>query len=78
MTNVGTQIDAEQPAAFRGPTEIKAEKKRVEVLCAMCGHTISVDEDMYNFAKEGIESGLDNPFKCEACEEEYDLLSYEG
>ena len=30
------------------------------------------------FYMEAIDSGLDNPFRCEVCNEEYDELAYEG
>lgn len=37
-----------------------------------------MDEEAFDFATEAIESGLDNPFRCEICAEEYDDLVYEG
>ena len=30
------------------------------------------------FASGAMESGLENPFRCEVCAEEYDDLAYEG
>ena len=44
----------------------------------MCARTVFVDEETYRFASDAINSGLDNPFRCEICAEEYDDLAYEG
>jgi hypothetical protein len=44
----------------------------------MCARAVYVDEPTYSFVSEAIESGLDNPFRCEICAEEYDDLAYEG
>ncbi len=44
----------------------------------MCARSVYVDEETFHLANEAIESGLDNPFRCEACEEEYDDPSYES
>ena len=54
------------------------ERNEHEVRCAMCARTVYVDEETFDFANEAIESGLDNPFRCEICAEEYDDLVYEG
>lgn len=73
-----SQPDANKAPAYRGPTAFKTERNTHEVHCGMCGATIYVDQGIYTFAQEGIQAGLDNPFKCENCEREYDDLSYEG
>lgn len=78
MTEVRSHPDPNQPGAFKGPTTFKTDRNEHEVRCGMCGQAIYVDEEMFRFAKEGIEAGLDNPFKCETCEQEYDALSYDG
>ena len=77
MTNLRSYIDPDQTTT-NVPTQFKTEQNQHPVRCGMCGETFFVSEDVYNFAKEGIEAGLDNPFQCQACEEEYDQLSYEG
>lgn len=38
----------------------------------MCGKTVYVDEETLQFAREAIEVGLDNPCKCDVCQEAYD------
>ena len=66
----------EQPA--HGPTSFMTELEEHEVRCGMCARSVDVDEETYRFVCEAIESGLDNPFRCEICAEEYDDLVYEG
>ena len=39
---------------------------------------IYVDEATFSFVGDAIKAGLDNPFRCEVCKEEYDDLVYEG
>jgi len=48
-----------------------------EVRCGMCARELYVDEGGYRLYMEAINSGLDNPFRCEVCNEEYDDLVYE-
>ena len=76
MTNLRSHIDPDQNAAATNPTPFKTEKNEYEVRCSICGEAFFVSESVYSFAKEGIEEGLDNPFKCDDCEEQYDTLSY--
>jgi hypothetical protein len=71
------QIDQNRQTA-PGPTSFMTERNEHEVRCGMCARTVYVNEETYRFASEAIESGLDNPFRCEVCAEEYDDLAYEG
>jgi hypothetical protein len=54
------------------------DEKQHEVRCGMCARELYVDEDAHRFYSEALISGLDNPFRCEVCSEEYDDLAYEG
>lgn len=76
MTNLRSHIDPDQSSAQANPTPLKTGKNQHEVRCSICGDAFYVSESVFLFAKEGIEAGLDNPFKCDDCEEEYDQLSY--
>jgi translation initiation factor 2 gamma subunit (eIF-2gamma) len=78
MTNLTSHLEPGQTRVIPGSTAFKTERNQHEVRCGMCGNIFYVDEGVYAFAKEGMETGLDNPFKCETCEQEYDELSYEG
>ncbi len=47
------------------------------VRCGMCAREVYVDDETYRFGSDAMNSGLDNPFRCEVCIEEYDDLNYE-
>jgi hypothetical protein len=61
-----------------GPTSSKTEHNQHEVRCGMCGSTLYVDEETFRFVQDAIKAGLDDPFRCAKCKEEYDDLAYEG
>ena len=61
-----------------GPTSFMTERNDHEVRCGMCRRPFYVDDETYRYASEAIESGLDDPYRCEVCAEEYDDLAYEG
>ncbi|HEY6118860.1 MAG TPA: hypothetical protein VIV66_02815 [Pyrinomonadaceae bacterium] len=77
MTTLRSYIDPDQQTSTK-PTSFMTERNEHEVRCGMCARAVFVDEETYRFVSEAIESGLDNPFRCEICDEEYDDLAYEG
>lgn len=76
MTSLRSYIDPDQPGATEGPTFFRTERNEHEVRCGMCGRIGYVDEETFHFVSDAINAGLDNPFSCEVCEEEYDDLAY--
>ena len=77
MTTVRSYTDQAQQAPILATT-IMTDENQHEVRCGMCAREIYVDDDAYRFYSEALLSGLDNPFRCEVCSEEYDDLVYEG
>ena len=77
MATPRSYIDRNQQAPIMA-TSIMTDEKQHEVRCGMCARELYVDEDAYHFYSEALLSGLDNPFRCEICSEEYDDLAYEG
>ena len=67
-----------QELSTQGPTVFKTERNQHEVRCVTCGRIIYVEEETFNFVSDAIKAGLDNPFRCALCKEEYDDLVYEG
>lgn len=61
-----------------GPTSFMTERNEHEVRCGMCSRPFYVDDETYRYVSEAIESGLDDPYRCKVCAEEYDDLAYEG
>lgn len=77
MTTLRSHIDQNQQVPITA-TSIMTDEKQHEVRCGMCARELYVDEDVYRYYSEALISGLDNPFRCEVCSEEYDDLIYEG
>ena len=59
-------------------TAIMTDTNHHEVRCGMCSRELYVDDGGYRLYMEALNSGLDNPFLCTICDEEYDDLAYEG
>ena len=72
------QLVPKQNLSTQGPTVFKTERNQHEVHCGMCGRIIYVEEESFDFVSEAIKAGLDEPFHCELCKEEYDNLAYAG
>jgi len=77
MSTVRPYIE-QQPQSPITATTIMTDDRQHEVRCGMCAKELYVDDEGYRLYMEAINSGLDNPFRCEVCNEEYDDLAYEG
>ena len=71
-------IDQNQERPFTPVSSTMTDDNQHEVRCGMCARELYVDDEGYRLYSEAINSGLDNPFRCEVCNEEYDDLAYEG
>ena len=78
MATLRSRIDPEERSVFVGPTSFRTQENEFEIRCGMCGKINYVDGETFERINSAIQAGLDNPFCCEVCEEEYDDLSYEG
>lgn len=47
------------------------------VNCGVCNKVFYADKITYDGITRSIEQGLDNPFVCDGCLEEYELLAFE-
>ena len=77
MITPGSYAEQTQPAIIPA-TSVMTDDRQHEVRCGMCARELYVDEVAYRSYAEALISGLDNPFRCEVCAEEYDDLAYEG
>jgi hypothetical protein len=68
----------EPPRGADRSVMLEREPSQHEVRCGMCGKTMFVDEETFWFVNDAIKAGLDVPFRCEKCKQEYDDLVYEG
>lgn len=79
MSNLRSALNPEEKqGAVTGPTEYRIGGNQFELSCGMCGNVYFVDQSTADRVREAVEQGLDNPFRCEDCEEEYDEMAYEG
>ena len=77
MITPGSYAEQIQPTIIPA-TSVMTDDRQHEVRCGMCARELYVDEVAYRAYAEALLSGLDNPFRCEVCAEEYDDLAYEG
>lgn len=77
MTTLRSYIDQNRQEPIAA-TSIMTDENQYEVRCGMCARELYVDEESHRLYTEALISGLDNPFRCEVCSEEYDDLAYEG
>ena len=76
MIRLRAYLDPDEKPAV--PTTFGTKRNEHEVRCGLCARSVYVTEETFHFVNEAIESGLDSPFRCEMCAEEYDDLVYEG
>jgi hypothetical protein len=69
------QNPEERPGLVEGPTSYQTPVNAFSARCGMCGAIRFVDEATLRAICVAAEMGLDNPFKCTDCEEEYDELA---
>ena len=77
MSTLGSYIDQNHSNQIAAPS-VMTDDSQHEVRCGMCAKELYVDDEGYRLYMEAINSGLDNPFRCEICGEEYDDLAFEG
>lgn len=77
MSTLHTYTETGKPLLIE-PSSTMTDEQQHEVRCGMCARELYVDDEGYRLYMEAIDSGLDNPFRCEVCNEEYDDLVYEG
>jgi hypothetical protein len=66
----------EQNNVVEGPTSLRKGPNQMELLCAFCNQTYYVDDVTFQQVMSAMEEGMDNPFCCDDCEEEYEELSH--
>lgn len=71
-------LERKYMASSQAVLEAGTDDNQHEIRCGMCARELYVDEEAYTYYTEALVSGLDNPYRCEVCSEEYDDLAYEG
>lgn len=58
------------------PTEFQTETNRFAINCGVCGGAYFADESYRMESERAAELGIDEPFVCRDCSEEYEELMY--
>ncbi len=69
MTTLRSYIDPDEQVPM-GPTSFQTERNEHAIRCGACARIAYVDEETFQTVSSALESGLENPFLCEICEEE--------
>jgi hypothetical protein len=56
-------------------SDCETEENQDEIYCGSCGKAIYTEEEIYERFGQTIAHGLDNPFLCGECREEYEALA---
>jgi hypothetical protein len=70
------QNPEEQLDLVEGPTRYRRGANQSELVCGFCGDTFFVDDVTFHQAMSAMEEGIDDPFCCEECEEDYEDVSH--
>ena len=71
--NTTSQINPEQNVT--PTTSFMDEEYEHELRCGICARAVDVSDETYLSVTEIVEAGLENPFRCELCAEEYDEVA---
>jgi hypothetical protein len=77
QTRLREEIDGDLNENFVGITDYKTAQNQFEINCSACNKTFYTDKETFESFSRSVEQGLDNPFLCDECREEYEELAVE-
>lgn len=63
-------IDQNEEKLRAAANAVVPDNDQHEVRCGMCARELYVDDEDYRRYREAMESGLDNPCRCDSCSDE--------
>lgn len=78
QTKLKEEIDADLAENYVSITDYITKQNRYEISCGECAKTLFADKETSERIYRSIEQGLDNPFLCNDCQQEYEVLAYEN
>jgi uncharacterized protein with PIN domain len=78
MERIREEFDADRNEDFNAATTYKTETNRFELNCSLCNGAYFVNEEVSEQVARAVEKGLDNPFVCPDCRQEYEELAASG
>jgi hypothetical protein len=76
MLTSRAQFDADRLDDRSVYTEYPTPTNQHRLNCGNCNHSVYVDTQTFESATRAIEAGLDNPFLCDECRNEYGDLEH--
>jgi hypothetical protein len=77
-TGFREEIDGDLSENYVSISDYKTEQHQHEIICSVCCKTFFANKATHDNICRVIEQGLDNPFLCDDCQQEYDELAYEA
>lgn len=71
------EIDGDLLENYVGITDFKTDENRYEITCATCNKTFYADRETSEGIYRKLEEGLDNPFLCNDCQQDYEESAFE-
>jgi hypothetical protein len=71
MQTSRAQYDADLAENRVTHTKVPTDTNQYVLNCGICNQSLYVDKQTYENAARAVEEGLDNPFLCSDCEDEY-------
>lgn len=78
MQRVREEFDADRNDDQFGATAHQTDMNRVGVNCSYCNKSYFVSDDVAEAINRAVNEGLDNPFVCPDCEQEYAEMERAG
>lgn len=72
MERIREEFDADRSEEFAKESKIRTDLQDHAVPCSLCFATFYVDKETADHISRAVEAGLDNPFVCSECSEEYE------
>jgi hypothetical protein len=76
QTKLKEEIDADRAENYASITYYRNGQNKYEINCGLCNTTLYTDKETSERICRSIEQGLDNPFLCNDCEQEFEDLAY--
>lgn len=77
-TRLKEEIDADLDENYDSVTDYKTGQNIYEINCGECCKTFYADRETLESISRAVEEGLDNPFLCHDCQQEYEESAYEN
>ena len=77
QTRLKEQIDADLAENYASVTYFMNSRNKYEINCGECNRILYADKETAERITRSIKRGIDNPFLCNDCEQEFDEFACE-